>query len=122
MVRWFSFFLVAYTVAVWAMIEWSTVFGSLLSEWRAEYFDENGVAAGSMKFRTDQGRFFQAVALPWGLMAYPAAVLGALSLGFRLGTRKSLSSKQSRLLALLLVLILARFIHLGVFSTVMASL
>jgi hypothetical protein len=110
-------------VAVWWLTEESTRWGRLIAEWRAEYFDGNGIAKGSLKFRTAEGHAFMNLALPWSLLVYP---LGGACLFCAARLAKRSAQKSSRAawmaLALLTGLILGRFVWLGIFTSVVQSL
>ena len=115
--------LVFYCAAVWLLIEHTSEWGAVIRQWRNEYFDADGSSHGSMSFRTPMGVAFLTVALPYGILAYPAAVLAS----FLMLRHSKINSAASVRAACwggtaLMVAILARFVCLGVYTCVIASL
>jgi hypothetical protein len=115
--------LVLYCTIVWLFIEQTGEWGEVIRRWRMEYFDANGNPRGSMKFRGDEGAAFHYVALRYGILAYPAAVIAAFLL-IRHGRRAPSSGVRVACWGgvALLIAILGRFVYLGVFTCVIDSL
>jgi hypothetical protein len=109
--------LVLYCLIVWFFIEQTSEWGDVIRRWRGEYFDADGTSHGSLKFRGDEGAGFCYVALPYGILAYPATVLAAFLL-IRRSQRPA--SPGIRMAcwggAALMLAILGRFVYLGVFT------
>ena len=113
----------AYCILFWYLTEQATEWGDVIHQWRQEYYGENGVPAGSMKFRTPEGRLFVTISLPWGLLVYPISFIGAIWYSHRAFAAQSWSQRIIYSLGIIFLLaILARFVWLGVFSSVIASL
>lgn len=124
----FSFLRVAalvaliYCVWVWYLTEQTTGWGEEIYQWRQEYFGDDGVPSGSIKFRTPRGRLFVSLSLPWGFVVYPLTVLGAIYYVKRGMAALSLPWRSFYVAgALMMIAILFRFFWLGVFTTVSAS-
>ncbi len=110
--------LVVYSITIWFLMERATDSGALLESYRHEY-----AGGGSMAFRTPEGHFFVSLAIPWGLLVYPATLIAALSL--LAGASHSSSTRQRiRRLSLgtAMIAILFRFFSLGVASCSLGSL
>lgn len=109
--------LVAYSITLWLLMERATDSGALLESYRHEY-----AGGGSMAFRTPEGHSFVSLAIPWGLLVYPATLIAALSL--LVAASRSNSSRQRifRLtLCAAMFAILMRFVFLGVASCSLGS-
>jgi heme A synthase len=59
------------------LLYWNAQGGGLVEQWYADYVGQDGVLTGSGKWRTEEGKAFQTVALLFGICVYPAAVLAA---------------------------------------------
>lgn len=104
--------LVLYSITFWYLMERATDSGALLESYRHEY--EGG---GSMAFRTPEGHFFVSLAIPWGLLVYPATLIVALSLLVAASRSNSTRQRIFRLsLCAAMFAILMRFFFLGVAS------
>lgn len=117
-----ALFALVYCVMIWFQTERVTRSGDLISEWRREYFDEDGIPQGSLKFRTPEGRAFVSLSVPWGFLVYPASFASAIWF-----SRSAYTAKLKRwrafyvLSTLILIAILVRFVWLGVFTVVTSS-
>jgi hypothetical protein len=124
----FSFFralallLTVYSAAVWYATELVFDWGAKIVAWRAEYFGEDGIPSGSMKFRGPEGKLISLVTFPWSLLVYPAALLAFVLLA-RLCFEDTRNSHKitHALCALTMAAILARFFYLGIFIVVLSS-
>jgi hypothetical protein len=115
--RAFVLALVVYSVIIWYFMERATDSGALLDSYRNEY-----AGGGSMSFRTPEGIAFVSLAIPYGLLVYPATLLTAVV--FLRGALHSQSAWQRiyRLaLCAAMLAILIRFMDLGVASYSLGS-
>ncbi len=122
-IRTAALFALLYCILLWVAMEWTTEWGEVIRQWRHEYYGDAGEPNGSMKFRTPEGHLFKCFALPWGLLVYPLAAFGII---YFVRTAIMSSSTPSRCFSVfatvLLAAILCRFVWLGVFSAIAASL
>ncbi|WP_395740868.1 hypothetical protein [Prosthecobacter sp.] len=123
--RSFAFFralvllLTAYSLVFWYLTEDVFDWGARIASWRREYFDDNGIPRGSMKFRGPDARLIYGLTIPWSLLVYPAALLaGMLQLRLSIKEPKPAQKIFSLLCAIAMAAILARFVYLGVFECV----
>ncbi|WP_395751047.1 hypothetical protein [Prosthecobacter sp.] len=126
--RSFTFFralvllLTAYSLVFWYLTEDVFDWGARIASWRHEYFGDDGIPRGSMKFRGPEGRVISLITFPWSLLVYPAALLGVfLHLSLSISEPKPAQKILSLLCAIAMAAILARFVYLGVFECVMSS-
>lgn len=109
--------LAAYSITLWLLMERATDLGALLESYRHEY-----AGGGSMAFRTPEGHSFVSLAIPWGLLVYPATLIAALSLLVAASHSNSIRQRICRLsLCVAMVAILMRFFFLGVASCSLGS-
>lgn len=98
-------------------MERATDSGALLESYRHEY-----AGGGSMAFRTPEDLSFVSLAIPWGLLVYPAALIAALSLFIAASRSNSTWQRICRLsLCAAMFAILMRFFFLGVASCSLGS-
>lgn len=98
-------------------MERATDSGALLESYRHEY-----AGGGSMAFRTPEGHSFVSLAIPWGLLVYPATLIAALSLLVAASHSNSIRQRIFRLsLCAAMFAILMRFFFLGVASCSLGS-
>lgn len=70
--------LFAYVVGVTAfLLLWNGSAGGLVEGWYADYVGPDGLVPGGGKWRTEEGKAFQTVALLLGTGVYPGALLAA---------------------------------------------
>lgn len=68
----------AYAVTVTAIIlYWNAQGGGLVEQWYADYVGSHGVQSGSGKWRSEEGKTFQNMALIFGPGVYISALLAA---------------------------------------------
>ncbi len=109
--------LVVYSATLWLLMERATDSGALLESYRHEY-----AGGGSMAFRTPEGHSFVSLAIPWGLLVYPATLIAALSLLVAASHSNSTRQRICRLtLCAAMFAILMRFFFLGVASCSLGS-
>ncbi len=121
-VRTAALFALVYCMLVWFQTEQITGWGEIISQWRHEYYGEDGIPQGSLKFRTPEGRAFVSLSIPWGVLVYPMTIASAIWFSRSAIATRSTHWKIFYLLsALIVATILARFVWLGVFTVVTAS-
>lgn len=92
--------------------------GALLDSWRNEY-----AGGGSMSFRTPEGIAFVNLAIPYGLLVYPATVVAAFALMVGAWNSGAIWQRIYRfVLSAVMIAILIRFDFLGVVSCALGSL
>jgi hypothetical protein len=70
--------LFAYVVGITALLLfWNRAAGGLVEGWYADYVSPDGLISGSGKWRTEEGKTFQTVALLLGTWVYPGSLLAA---------------------------------------------
>lgn len=70
--------LFGYVILVTAfLLYWNAQGGGLVQQWYEDYVGADGQITGSGKWRTEEGKAFQTVALLFGTWVYPAATVAA---------------------------------------------
>ena len=122
LIRATALFALFYCILVWYLTEQATGWGEVIRQWRQEYYGDDGIPTGSMKFRTPAGRQFVSLSVPWGFLVYPTTVIAGVWYFRRAIAKQSIQRRLPFLIGVfIMVAILARFLWLGVFTSVTAS-
>lgn len=112
--------LLTYSVGAWLCIEvFNNLGGGYIQHWYEEYYANGAPGMGSLKWRSSDGQLFSEFALLVGTWVYPFCVIASVLYMKRAFSTSGRAGKLAAVVgALLCLMVLARFLQLGVFTAV----